>query len=101
MLVDEYDGFTGIAGGILEHLSDEYDKKACFGIGLNQPLLEDNNKSLAATKRDFRIRIVNTVQLWTAFARHARVFTSLGVCEDIFVQHPKPRAIPGILQDVR
>lgn len=97
MLVDEYDGFTGIAAGILEHLGDEYDKKACLGLGLNHPISEETPLSL----KDYKIRISNTVQLWSSFNRHARVFTSLGVCEDIFALNPVAKSIPNLIQDVR
>lgn len=98
MLVDEHCGFTGIAGGLLEHLGDEYDKKACFGLGLNQPLPETTQGTTSL--KDYNIRISNTAQLWSAFNRHARVFSSFGVCQDPFSLHPSPKPFPGIVHDL-
>lgn len=100
MLVDEYDGFTGISGGILEHLGDEYDKKACLGLGLNRPLPESTDKGQGTSLKDYKIRISNTVQLWSSFSHHARVFSSFGLCEDTFCLNPVARKFPGIIQDV-
>ncbi|ODN03551.1 Protein misato 1 [Orchesella cincta] len=99
MLVDEYDGFTGIAGGILEHLGDEYDKKACLGLGLNHPFPDNEKWSKRRTLKEYKIRISNTAQLWGSFTNHSRVFSSLGVTEDIFSMNPSSKKFTSVVQD--
>ncbi|CAL8098988.1 unnamed protein product [Orchesella dallaii] len=99
MLVDEYDGFTGIAGGIMEYLGDEYDKKACLGLGLNYPFPDNENWSKKRTLKEYKIRVSNTAQLWSSFTRHSRVFTSFGVTDDIFSINPCSQKFANVVQD--
>lgn len=82
----------------MEHIGDEYNKKACLGLGLNKPVIYGEKEP---TIKDYRIRMSNTAHLWGACNRHARVFTSFGVCEDIFCLNPVAKTFPGLSYDVR
>jgi len=86
LLADQSDGFGGLASGILQHISDDYEKKSRLAIGLSPP----TNTCVQGdeTLLDYRRRVSNIVQTWNAFNNHSSIFTSLGLSKDLSVPNP-------------
>jgi hypothetical protein len=94
--VDQEDGISGIAGGVLQHLSDEYDRKCCFGLGFSPPKLNQSGVKDTA----FRNRIANVALLWNQFNRYSSVFSSLSLSQNIFSVESVPRVLPFLNYNV-
>lgn len=92
LLVDQLNGYSGLAGGVIQYLSDEYEKKVCIGIGLCPPVLPTSDE--AGAGRAFRTRMTNTTLLWNAFNSYASVFTSLGLCQSFCTKDLFPITLP-------
>ena len=96
--MDEDDGFGGLASGILQHISDDYDKKTSFCFGVSRPFQTVAGR--AERFPDFKLRTLNTALLWNSFNLHSSVFTSIGLSEDLTKVNPKPALLPHITYNV-
>lgn len=93
LLVDQDDGFAGLSKGILTHISDEYEKKSCFTIGVTP---SNSKYHQNEDGNGFRRRMSNTALCWNAFSQYSSVFTNLGLCNNIFKPNPTSVSVPGI-----
>lgn len=93
IFVDQLNGYSGLAGGLLQHVSDEYEKKVCLGIGFCPPTLTNVHDD-ASAGRAFRTRMTNSTLLYNAFNSYSTVFTSLGLCQDFCAQRIVPVVLP-------
>ncbi|CAG7727454.1 unnamed protein product [Allacma fusca] len=95
ILADQQDGFGGIASGILEHISDEYDKKTSFTFGLSSPTVAGGKEQFP----DLMLRLLNSSLSWNSFSLHSSVFSSIGLSKNLFQSNPEPVVLPHVTYD--
>lgn len=99
--MDQLDGSAGIAGGMLQYISDEYDKKLCLGFGLVPPTLQSGGEDEEGGKgKKYRARNTNTLLLWNAFNSYSTIFTTLGLVQDFSLPVIMPKAFPNLTYKV-
>lgn len=82
IILDAHDGFSGLAGGLLEHLSDDYRSKATLCWPLFQPHYRLLKEGAAATEQAHRY--FNAVMCYSNLARLSSGFCPLSVSTDHF-----------------
>lgn len=87
LLFDAYDGFSGLAAGLLEHIRDEYPGKRSLCWPLFQPYYPVLKEERAATEAS--IRHFNAVLSYDSLFRLSSAFCPLSISESHF--EPVPR----------
>uniref|UniRef100_A0A131YBX4 Putative members of tubulin/ftsz family n=2 Tax=Ixodes ricinus TaxID=34613 RepID=A0A131YBX4_IXORI len=82
VVLDAHDGFSGLAGGLLEHLGDDYPSKATLCWPLFQPHYRALKEGAAATERAHRC--FNAVMCYGSLSRLSSGFCPLSVSADHF-----------------
>ncbi|CAN7939086.1 unnamed protein product, partial [Ixodes hexagonus] len=82
IVLDGHDGFSGLAGGLLEHLGDDYPSKTTLCWPLFQPYYRPFKEGAAATEQAHRC--FNAVMCYSILARLSSGFCPLSVATDHF-----------------
>ncbi|KAM7284983.1 protein misato homolog 1 isoform X2 [Ixodes scapularis] len=82
VVLDAHDGFSGLAGGLLEHLGDNYPSKAALCWPLFQPHYRALKEGAVATERAHRC--FNAVMCYGSLSRLSSGFCPLSVSADHF-----------------
>lgn len=83
ILIDSYNGFAGVADGILQHLDDEYQKKTtlCFPVLQNSYPLHTQD----TVKKMHILRLYSTLLSFSGLNSYSSIFSPLTLNKDLLL----------------
>lgn len=95
MLLDGYNGFSGLASSNLEYLRDEYSSKAILAFPCLPAMFPDS------TKAQDSVRVINLALSMSSLAEHVNLFALLSCAGQGWRETGHYRTIPQISYKVR